>query len=169
VLGELQTAGMRAAHSIILRPCPKPGCSELTAGGPCDSHRWTRQREHGVRRGTAAERGYDARWCRVRVVFLREHPFCADPFGNHEGRAALAECVAHKGKHGVVLGRKQMAAPLLALQFKEGSDLGRTMGLIVFTGAGTRRTPIGTGVGYLESLRLSARNRRATAIRKSAG
>jgi 5-methylcytosine-specific restriction protein A len=86
---------------MILRPCSIPGCPELTEGGPCESHRRARQREHDVRRGKAAERGYDARWRRLRLVFLREHPLCADPFGDHEGRATPAECVdhiiAHKG------------------------------------------------------------------------
>jgi 5-methylcytosine-specific restriction enzyme A len=52
-------------------------------------------------RGNSIERGYNARWRRVRLVFLREHPLCADPFGDHEGRATPAECidhiVAHKG------------------------------------------------------------------------
>src|ERR1035437_2966348 len=30
----------------ILRPCSTPGCPELTPGGPCESHRRARQREH---------------------------------------------------------------------------------------------------------------------------
>jgi 5-methylcytosine-specific restriction protein A len=46
-------------------------------------------------RRTSAERGYDARWRRVRLVFLREHPLCTDPFGDHDGRATAAECVDH--------------------------------------------------------------------------
>jgi 5-methylcytosine-specific restriction enzyme A len=85
----------------ILRPCSIPGCPELTHGGPCESHRRSRQREHDVRGGKTAERGYDARWRRARLIFLQEHPVCADPFGDHEGRATLAVCVdhivAHKG------------------------------------------------------------------------
>jgi 5-methylcytosine-specific restriction protein A len=30
-----------------------------------------------VARGSAASRGYDARWRRLRLMFLREHPLCA--------------------------------------------------------------------------------------------
>lgn len=38
-----------------LRVCPRPGCPELTTGGPCVTH----QREADRRRGSRQQRGYD--------------------------------------------------------------------------------------------------------------
>src|SRR5713226_4875491 len=91
----------RAQGMRILRPCSIPRCPELTTGGACERHRSVRQRDYDERRGTSTERGYDSRWRRLRLLFLREHPLCADPFGDHEGRTTAAECIdhviAHKG------------------------------------------------------------------------
>ncbi len=54
-------------------PCSVPGCPELTTGGRCPAH----QREAEQQRGTAAERGYDARrWARIRRAYLYAHPWC---------------------------------------------------------------------------------------------
>lgn len=39
-----------------MRVCPRAGCPELTAGGPCPAHR----REREQRRGTRQQRGYTA-------------------------------------------------------------------------------------------------------------
>jgi 5-methylcytosine-specific restriction protein A len=35
------------------------------------------QAERDAERGTAAQRGYDGRWQRLRQAFLNEHPLCA--------------------------------------------------------------------------------------------
>jgi 5-methylcytosine-specific restriction protein A len=35
-----------------------------------------RNREHDRHRGSFRERGYDARWQKARVAFLRQHPLC---------------------------------------------------------------------------------------------
>lgn len=45
-----------------MRVCPRPGCPELTPGGPCPAH----QREHEQQRGTRQARGYDAPYDRAR-------------------------------------------------------------------------------------------------------
>lgn len=37
-----------------MRVCPKPGCPELTPGGPCAAHRTQREQQ----RGTRQQRGY---------------------------------------------------------------------------------------------------------------
>lgn len=69
------------------RPCRSPGCPALVRGGTgyCDQHQAEAQRQQDARRGTAAERGYDARWRALRIMFLRRHPLCADPDGVHTG------------------------------------------------------------------------------------
>jgi len=67
------------ARTNVLRPCMFPLCSELTSGGPCELHRKQRQREHDVRRGTAAERGYDRDHGRLRIrCFERDGWQCVD-------------------------------------------------------------------------------------------
>lgn len=36
-----------------------------------------------TRRAGSTERGYNARWQRVRQIWLQRHPFCADPYSLH--------------------------------------------------------------------------------------
>src|ERR1035437_8653173 len=75
MIANKQTGGVRR----ILRPCTTPGCPELTPGGPCEQHRRARQREHDERRGTSAERGYDADHRRLRILcFQRDGWRCVD-------------------------------------------------------------------------------------------
>lgn len=58
-----------------LRPCSgSPSCPELTRGGPCARHAAERHRRIDERRGTPAERGYDAKWRRVRGYILSRTP-----------------------------------------------------------------------------------------------
>jgi 5-methylcytosine-specific restriction protein A len=45
------------------------------------------------RRRSASQRGYGARWRRLRWHILARHPWCADPFGLHEGRRVAGEHV----------------------------------------------------------------------------
>lgn len=53
------------------RVCTQDGCGELVeGGGRCRTHRPKDTRP------SAAARGYDARWRRVRDGFLRDHPHC---------------------------------------------------------------------------------------------
>lgn len=51
-----------------LKPCSRPGCSELVATGRCPQHAATVDGQ----RGTAADRGYDTRWQRERKRFIAE-------------------------------------------------------------------------------------------------
>ncbi len=63
-----------------LRPCSYPGCPALVSGRGgryCNEHLRIVRAQQDARRGTAAERGYDAAWRAVRARFLREHPVCA--------------------------------------------------------------------------------------------
>jgi 5-methylcytosine-specific restriction enzyme A len=55
------------------RPCPHPGCRELTEGGRCAAHtdkRWAKQKK------SARERGYSVAWEKARKGWLRKHPIC---------------------------------------------------------------------------------------------
>ena len=50
----------------LLRPCARPHCDQLVESGYCPAHRRDREQQ----RGTSAERGYGARWRRLRGWFL---------------------------------------------------------------------------------------------------
>lgn len=51
-----------------LRPCSQPGCPELVTAGRCASHTPARP--------TAAHRGYDSAWQRLRARYLSNHYLC---------------------------------------------------------------------------------------------
>jgi 5-methylcytosine-specific restriction protein A len=52
--------------------CSRRGCPEITDGGRCPAHRAQAEQT----RGTAAQRGYDARWRAKRAAYLRRYPIC---------------------------------------------------------------------------------------------
>lgn len=61
-------------------PCRQPGgCGELVRDGTgfCEAHRKLRQKAQDAERGSSAARGYDSKWQKARVGFLRLHPLCA--------------------------------------------------------------------------------------------
>ncbi len=60
----------------LLRPCSVPGCPTLSANARCDAHDLEHQREVDARRGSSAERGYDATWRRLRLAKLAADPIC---------------------------------------------------------------------------------------------
>jgi len=56
------------------RMCTTPGCPNFAVrGGACAACLARREQQ----RGSASERGYGARWRKLRKAFLRAHPFCA--------------------------------------------------------------------------------------------
>lgn len=63
------------------RECNESGCRELVVGSYCPKHeakaRKARDEYFDAKRGTAAQRGYDARWRRIRAAFLKAHPSCS--------------------------------------------------------------------------------------------
>jgi 5-methylcytosine-specific restriction protein A len=75
------------------RPCKATGCPELvySDGLYCPEHKRQRQREYDQQRGSAASRGYGARWRKLRRMVLRRHPLCADPYGVHAERGEVVE------------------------------------------------------------------------------
>jgi len=76
----------RAPH-----PCANPGCPGLAEAGHrfCPEHRREEQRRYDRERGSAARRGYGARWRRLRLMILARHPLCADPYGIHAERGEI--------------------------------------------------------------------------------
>ena len=75
-------------------PCSRPGCPELIRTGQfCLEHAGQEQQQHDQGRGTAAARGYGARWRRLRTIVLKRDPVCCDPFGTH---AKFGEVVESK-------------------------------------------------------------------------
>lgn len=59
--------------------CKRSGCRGVVRGGVCSVCgvlRAARLAEADDRRGTSAERGYDHRWTKVRLMVLRSRPLC---------------------------------------------------------------------------------------------
>jgi 5-methylcytosine-specific restriction protein A len=92
-----------------LRACANaPRCTGLTRGrycAACDARNGANaaRRRHDdsyeQKRASSAARGYDRKWRKARLGFLRAHPLCADPFGFHDGRAVPATVVDHVRAH----------------------------------------------------------------------
>lgn len=59
----------------------------------CPEHQRKREQE----RGTSHQRGYDARWRKARLSYLKRHPLCV--MCQDEGRVTPAEVVDHKKPH----------------------------------------------------------------------
>lgn len=79
------------------KPCSWPGCQELTTERFCEKHKKQERKQQDERRGTAAQRGYDARWRKARERFLRENPLCVECL--RAGRLTPATEVDHRIPH----------------------------------------------------------------------
>lgn len=64
--------------SMPARPCSQAGCPNRAIPGSsrCEVHAKKRKRESERRRPSAAKRGYDGKWRRIRAAYLRKHPNC---------------------------------------------------------------------------------------------
>jgi len=67
------------------RPCTKPGCGKLVDKGRCDEHqveaegrRKASAQRYNKERGSAASRGYDARWTAYSKDYRSRNPLCVD-------------------------------------------------------------------------------------------
>ena len=79
-------------------PCRYPGCPALlTTPGYCDKHLRSTRKQQDERRGSAASRGYGARWRKARASYLGLHPLCAEC--QRHGRAVAASVVDHIKPH----------------------------------------------------------------------
>jgi 5-methylcytosine-specific restriction protein A len=78
-----------------LRVCGEAGCPELVHSSEryCSKHKRQRQREYDRQRGSAASRGYGARWRRLRRLVLNRHPLCADPYSMHAERGEVVAAI----------------------------------------------------------------------------
>lgn len=90
-----------------LRPCPHPGCRELTRGGKCALHRAAEsaEREHGAHDKLYSQ----VRWVRFRENWLQRFPLCGmredralhadDSICARDGRSVLGRIVDHIVPH----------------------------------------------------------------------
>ena len=85
------------------KPCAQYGCSApATTSRHCAAHapaaRRAERKAYDQRRGSAQDRGYDARWRKVRLLQLQRHPLCV--MCEREGRVTAATVVDHIVPHG---------------------------------------------------------------------
>ena len=76
------------------RPCRKPSCPALTHATYCDAHAPEARRQREQWKGSAASRGYDAAWQRVRLRILKRDNYLCIPCLKR-GRITPAEAVDH--------------------------------------------------------------------------
>jgi len=78
-------------------PCGNKGCPAVIPRGKrfCPEHEQAQQKALDRERGSAAARGYGARWRRLRGMYLARHPLCVDPEQRHPGRVVVATDVDH--------------------------------------------------------------------------
>jgi len=71
--------------SAPLKACATPGCPALVKSGErfCPKHKNETEKEYQIRRGTPAQRGYGARWQKVRHIILARDPLCQHPGCTH--------------------------------------------------------------------------------------
>lgn len=80
------------------KPCSKVGCQNLIDGNSryCDEHK-NLLYKYDEERGTAAQRGYDARWRKARKRFLMRNPICVEC--KKSGMLGVATVVDHVVPH----------------------------------------------------------------------
>ena len=84
-------------------PCAHSQCPALVEAGErfCEKHRKAHYKQQDRDRGSASERGYDARWRRARRMYLRENPLCAECLkeGRTEAATVVDHIIPHKGDY----------------------------------------------------------------------
>jgi 5-methylcytosine-specific restriction enzyme A len=80
-------------------PCAVQGCPTLVprSVARCPTHEKQRLQVSEATRGTAHERGYNKRWAKARLTYLRQHPLCVRCLA--QGRTTAARVVDHVMPH----------------------------------------------------------------------
>lgn len=75
----------------LKRACQHPGCPDVAVTGSvrCARHQHRRHETPGAR-PSAARRGYDRAWRRVRAAFLKRHPVCSGTAAGTDGRPSVS-------------------------------------------------------------------------------
>ena len=81
------------------KPCNYPGCPELVKRGSlyCEKHKRQYLKQDSIRRGTSSSRGYNYRWQKLKKLYLKKNPLCAQCL--EEGRTVPAVAVDHIMPH----------------------------------------------------------------------
>lgn len=92
-------AGGDTVPSKPMRPCSYPGCRTLTRERHCDKHKKQEQKRVDQQRGTAVKRGYNSRWQKARLTYLKSHPLCVECLKEDKVVAATVvdHIIPHKG------------------------------------------------------------------------
>lgn len=78
------------------RPCAERGCPALVYDGSrCEQHRLPKDRTRETVRASASARGYGYKWKAKRDRYVKDHPWCADPYGVHQGQRVRMKIVDH--------------------------------------------------------------------------
>lgn len=80
----------------IKKFCRKQGCQSFAEDGYCERHK-TEAQAYDQYRESATKRGYNAKWRRERLRFLREHPLCKHCMD--VGKIVAASVVDHIKPH----------------------------------------------------------------------
>lgn len=82
------------------QPCGEPGCTVLTEGKRCSTHRRESARRYEATRPSASKRLYGREWQRESKLFLRQHPLCmCQDCDEGRKRVLSATVVDHKRPH----------------------------------------------------------------------
>jgi 5-methylcytosine-specific restriction protein A len=78
--------------------CRHAGCPKLVdVSGHCEKHAAQHQQQSDAKRGSASSRGYNHKWRKARITFLKRSPLCAEC--EREGIVCAATVVDHIKAH----------------------------------------------------------------------
>ena len=76
-----------------MRICNYPGCNVLSSNTRCDIHTKAKRQEQESRRESSSKRGYNSRWQKARLTYIKHNPLCVHCLA--EGITKLATDVDH--------------------------------------------------------------------------
>ncbi|MEH7503277.1 HNH endonuclease signature motif containing protein [Neobacillus drentensis] len=91
-------------------------CPNLSKDKYCDKHKPVEHKRYDDRRGTAAQRGYDGKWRKARLGYLRKHPLCVhcEQEGKHTAATVIDHIIPHRGDKALFWDSKNNWQPLCA-------------------------------------------------------